>query len=83
MENAAVLHLYKEYMHRIFRQIVLIFTFKGRMEDTLEEHKKIVELIEAKAQGEVEKLLEMHLKVAEAINLRLLRREEVAVYSQI
>lgn len=83
MENAAVLHLYKEYMHWIFRQIVLTFTFKGRIADALEEHKKIVELIEAKAQGEVEKLLEMHLKVAEAINLKLLRREEVAVYSQI
>ena len=44
--NDAMLHLYKEYMHRIFWQNVLSFTREGRMQETIREHQGIMDALE-------------------------------------
>lgn len=70
-ENATMLHLYKDYMHRIFWLTVLSFTQKGRMTDTLNEHHRMIEAIQNGDKIALEEILENHLLVAEDINLRL------------
>lgn len=74
--NSAMLHLYKEYMHRIFWQNVLSFTRQGRMQETIGEHKGIVEALEKGDKDELERLLSRHLSVAENINLELIQEKQ-------
>lgn len=71
-ENATMLHLYKDYMHRIFWQIELSFRQEGRMADTLKEHNQIIEAIESHKKEYLEQLFDSHLQIAEQINLKLL-----------
>ena len=73
--NDAMLHLYKEYMHRIFWQNVLSFTREGRMQETIREHQGIMDALEKQDGAELEKLLNRHLSVAENINLELIKEK--------
>ncbi|MBS7006823.1 GntR family transcriptional regulator [Anaerostipes sp.] len=73
LENTAMLHLYEEYMHRIFWQNVLSFTREGRMQETIGEHKGIMAALEKRDRAELEELLNRHLSVAENINLELIK----------
>ena len=75
LENDAMLHLYKEYMHRIFWQNVLSFTREGRMQETIGEHKGIMAALEQQNHIELEDLLNRHLSVAENINLELIKEK--------
>lgn len=70
--NAIMLHLYKDYMHRMYWQIELSFQKEGRMTDTLKEHTQIVEVITSHNQELLAQLFDSHLQIAEQINLKLL-----------
>lgn len=73
--NEAMLEIYRDFMHRIFKQNVLSFTRPGRMQDTLQEHRHIMRALEKGEKETLEQLLEEHMQTAKQINLKLLGKE--------
>lgn len=74
--NETMLNLYKDFMHRIFWQTELSFLQQGRMDDTLKEHKQILEAIEKNDRERLEAIFDSHLMVAQNINLKLLEEQK-------
>ena len=70
--NESMLEIYRRFMYRIFWLNVSSFQREGRMEETVEEHALILQLIK---EGEVDGLdtaLNHHLETPRKINLELL-----------
>ena len=59
-------------MYRIFWLNVTSFSQEGRMDDTMAEHIRILELVQSHDMNSLEKLMEHHLTIAQDINLNLL-----------
>lgn len=74
--NESMLEIYRSFMYRIFWLNVTSFSKPGRMDDTIKEHKTILEFIKNQNLNELETLIGQHLMVAEEINLKLLTESE-------
>ncbi len=70
--NEAMLEIYRSFMYRIFWLNVTSFQRQGRMEETVEEHTKLLSLIRNQNLAGIDALLEEHLSTPKKINLQLL-----------
>ncbi len=70
--NESMLSIYKELLYRIFSQTVYSFSQEGRMNDALNEHKKIMNALKNHNLKELEEVYHYHLNVAQDINIRII-----------
>ena len=70
--NESMLEIYRQFMYRIFWLNVTSFSQEGRMDDTMAEHIRILELVQSHDMNSLEKLMEHHLTIAQDINMNLL-----------
>lgn len=73
--NESMLEIYRRFMYRIFWLNATSFSQEGRMDDTMKEHIRILELVEKHEMVELEELMEHHLTIAQNINLNLLEKK--------
>ena len=71
-----MLEIYRSFMYRIFWLNVTSFSREGRMEDTITEHRTILETIKEGDLDRLEWLIERHLTIAQNINLQFLEQKE-------
>lgn len=74
LDNATMLEMYRNFMYRIFWLNVTSFLQEGRMEDTIQEHMRIFDMIQARNLVALEQELDHHLTIAQDINLHLLKQ---------
>ncbi len=74
--NESMLEIYRSFMYRIFWLNVTSFSREGRMEDTITEHRTILETIKEGDLDRLEWLIERHLTIAQNINLQFLEQKE-------
>jgi DNA-binding GntR family transcriptional regulator len=70
LHNESMLAIYRNFMYRIFWLNVTSFKQPGRIDDTLTEHRRILQMIYDCDLEALATLLHEHLVVAEKINLR-------------
>lgn len=70
--NEAMLEIYRQFMYRIFWLNVRSFKKPGRMQDTLAEHRALLQKIKDQDPIALEAFLDRHLCVAQDINLELM-----------
>ena len=70
--NESMLEIYRRFMYRIFWLTVTSFSQKGRMDDTIDEHLSILEMIQKQDLTSLEKLITQHLEIPQQISLNLL-----------
>ncbi|MBQ9156198.1 MAG: GntR family transcriptional regulator [Eubacterium sp.] len=70
--NEAMLEIYRRFMYRIFWQTVTSFSREGRMEETVKEHVRMLEMIKDGKLRDLETLIDHHMNVAQKINLDLI-----------
>ena len=71
--NESMLEIYRRFMYRIFWQTVTSFLQEGRMEDTVKEHRQIMDMIKNHQLTELEDLIMDHLNIAQEINLKIIK----------
>lgn len=76
VNNASMLSVYRSFMYRIYSFTMKSFQKEGRMASTLEEHRKIIELVKSHDIKALEALLEQHLKTPKDINQELMALNE-------
>lgn len=74
--NASMLEIYRRFMYRIFWLNVTSFSKTGRMEETILEHERFLQLLQEHDMRGLEDLMEHHLYTAQQINLTLLESTE-------
>lgn len=72
VENESMLEIYRRFMYRIFWLTVNSFSQKGRMDETINEHISLLNMIQTKDLTSLEKLIMHHLDVPQQITLKLL-----------
>ena len=70
--NESMLEIYRRFMYRIYWINVNSFKKEGRMQDTYEEHTKILKMVQTHDIAGLEQLLNHHLSIAKQINEELL-----------
>lgn len=75
--NESMLEIYRRFMYRIFWLNATSFSQEGRMDDTMKEHVRILELVKEHKTVELEELMEHHLTIAQNINLNLLEDSQL------
>lgn len=75
--NNAMLEVYRDFMNRISRQNAMSFAREGRMQQTLLEHKELLEFLQNRQKDELEQLLDEHLRVAKLINFEIIETKKV------
>ena len=71
-DNESMLEIYRRFMYRIFWLTVTSFSQKGRMDETINEHISLLNMIQAQDLTALEKLIMHHLDVPQKITLSLI-----------
>ena len=73
VDNESMLEIYRRFMYRIFWLTVTSFSQKGRMDETINEHISLLNMIQAQDLTALEKLIMHHLDVPQKITLSLIQ----------
>lgn len=73
VDNESMLEIYRRFMYRIFWLTVTSFSQKGRMDEAINEHISLLNMIQAQDLTALEKLIMHHLDVPQKITLSLIQ----------
>mgnify|MGYP000458926837 CR=1 FL=1 len=70
VDNESMLEIYRRFMYRIFWLTVTSFSQKGRMDETINEHISLLNMIQAQDLTALENSIMHHLDVPQKITIK-------------